>query len=100
MLTPHDVHHGHAEERLAQRAQVLAAAYAAHPERFPHGPPRPGTLPTAVWINKPVVDASVPENDLRECDRSDDREAGRDSSTPEFGAISSIGETTMLAETH
>ena len=28
-------------------------AYAAHPERFVSGPPRPETLPTAVWINPP-----------------------------------------------
>ena len=33
---------------------MLAAAYAAHPERFPHGVPTPGRLPEAVWINKPT----------------------------------------------
>ena len=26
----------------------------AHPERFVQGPPRPETLPTAVWINRPT----------------------------------------------
>jgi hypothetical protein len=35
------------------RAQVLAAAYAAHPERFVHRPPAPKPLPTAVRINPP-----------------------------------------------
>lgn len=35
LLTPFDVHHGQAEQRVAARAAVLAAAYAAHPERFP-----------------------------------------------------------------
>jgi putative transposase len=30
------------------------AAYAAHPERFVHGPPRRETLPTVVWINPPA----------------------------------------------
>jgi hypothetical protein len=29
------------------------AAYAAHPERFVNGPPRPETLPLEVWINPP-----------------------------------------------
>ena len=38
----------------AHRAEVLTAAYAAHPERFVNGPPRPADLPTAVWINPPV----------------------------------------------
>src|SRR5262249_26149039 len=37
LLTPHDVHSGVAERRLAARATVLAAAYAAHPERIPGG---------------------------------------------------------------
>jgi putative transposase len=39
--TPHDVHHGLAADRQAQRAQVLAAAYAARPERFVRQPPTP-----------------------------------------------------------
>src|SRR2546428_10385375 len=45
LLTPTDVHHGLAEQRVAARATVLPAAYAAHPERFlarlPHPPARP-----------------------------------------------------------
>jgi putative transposase len=53
LLTPHDVHFGLAERRLAERAEVLATAYAAHPERFPAGLPKPAALPTAVWINPP-----------------------------------------------
>jgi putative transposase len=53
MLTPHDVHHGLADERTAQRAAVLAAAHRAHPERFVHGPPTPHTPPREVWINPP-----------------------------------------------
>jgi len=58
--TPHDVHHGLAEERRTARAQVLAAAHAAHPERFVHGAPTPPALPTAVWINKPQKDTAQP----------------------------------------
>jgi putative transposase len=53
LLTPHDVHYGLADERIARRADVLAAAYAAHPERFVRGAPSPAALPTAVWINPP-----------------------------------------------
>lgn len=53
LLTPHEVHYGLAEQRVTARARVLAAAYAAHPERFVAGLPRPPALPTEVWINKP-----------------------------------------------
>ena len=52
-LTPADVHHGRAATVLAGRHRTRLAAYAAHPERFVQGPPRPDTLPTAVWINRP-----------------------------------------------
>ena len=52
LLTPADVHHGRAEERVAARTTVLTAAYAAHPERFPAGPPHPPARPVEVWINR------------------------------------------------
>jgi hypothetical protein len=48
---PHDVHFGLAAQRMAERAGVLATAYAAHPERFPAGRPAPTGPPTEVWIN-------------------------------------------------
>ncbi len=53
LLTPHDVHFGLAEQRVAERAAVLTAAYAAHPERFPAGRPTPAPAPPEVWINPP-----------------------------------------------
>ena len=53
LMTPDAVHHGRAEQVHADRARVLAAAYAATPERFVRHPPRPPALPTAAWINKP-----------------------------------------------
>ena len=53
LLTPADVHHGLAEQRVAARATVLTAAYAAHPERFPGGLPHPPARPVEVWINPP-----------------------------------------------
>jgi putative transposase len=54
-LTPAMVHHGIAEGVRDQRTTVLAAAYAAHPERFVRGVPQPAPLPTAVWINPPAT---------------------------------------------
>jgi putative transposase len=53
MTTPEAVHYGHAAQLHQARARVLAAAYAAHPERFVRRPPAPKPLPTAVWINPP-----------------------------------------------
>ena len=53
--TPHDVHHGRAKARTAERNVVLDAAFRAHPERFPHGLPTAKEPPTEVWINKPTA---------------------------------------------
>src|SRR6266852_922236 len=54
LMTPYDMHYGLAQAKWEQRAAVLRAAYAAHPERFPRGIPLPPPLPTAAWINKPT----------------------------------------------
>ena len=51
--TAADVHHGNAPAIQAERAQVLARAYAAHPERFVRKPPAPPRLPATSWINPP-----------------------------------------------
>lgn len=51
--TPADVHYGRAENVRRRRAEVLAAAHAAHPERFVRKPPQPPALPAAAWINPP-----------------------------------------------
>jgi putative transposase len=56
--TPADVHHGHAPAMQAKRAEVLAAAYQVHPERFVHRPPAPPAIPSAAWINPPAADSS------------------------------------------
>jgi len=53
LMTPATVHNGQAEQTHAARRAVLEAAYAATPERFVRRPPRPPTLPTGAWINKP-----------------------------------------------
>jgi len=96
LLTPHDVHHGVAEQRLAARAAVLAAAYAAHPERFPRGVPTPGTLPGAVWINKPAGCGCGEGTERAECPRSDDLERRRGSPPPKSGMSEPASEEEMV----
>ena len=52
-MTPVAVHWGTAPALQAQRAQVLQAAYRAHPQRFKGKLPTPPELPTSVGINMP-----------------------------------------------
>jgi len=59
LMTPAAVHHGHAQALHAERQRILAAAHAAKPERFVRGTPRPPTLPTAAWINKPTTEEAA-----------------------------------------
>ncbi len=59
MLPPVAVHKGYAQQMLAKRSEVLNDAYRATPERFVKGAPKPGTLPEAVWINKPALVVSA-----------------------------------------
>ena len=70
LLTPEQVHLGHAPAVIEHRQKVLAAAYAAPPDRFVGGPPRAAELPVEVWINRalPVtaVDGAEPANGGRE----------------------------------
>jgi putative transposase len=54
LFTPAMVHYGHVDTILEQRRAVLAAAYAAHPERFVRKAPEPLAPPTAAWINPPT----------------------------------------------
>ena len=61
-LTPADVHHGHAEARLAARKHVLGAAFTRHPERFVRGQPLPAQPPSAVWINPPAEPRRSPHD--------------------------------------
>ena len=54
--TPAEVHYGLAAAKATDRADVLNAARAAHPELFstPHAIPKILALPDAAWINKPT----------------------------------------------
>lgn len=51
--TPADIHFGRAPLVQLDRARVLEAAYAAHPERFVRRLPLPPPLPGPAWINRP-----------------------------------------------
>lgn len=53
MLPPAVVHAGEHESLIAKRQTTLQAAFAAHPERFVHGPPKAEQIPAAVYLNKP-----------------------------------------------
>ncbi len=59
LLTPASVHRGEAIEVQQQRQTILAAAFAAHPERFVKGAPLVAGPPQAVWINPPK-EANLP----------------------------------------
>jgi putative transposase len=59
LCTPYEMHHGLAAATIERRADVLDAAFCAHPERFPRGRPKPAALPTEVWINNPAKEIST-----------------------------------------
>jgi len=88
LLTPYDVHYGLADQRVTQRAQVLAGAYAAHPERFVGGLPQPPARPTEVWINPPKPSPKVGDekNDLVESLQCHDLNPGEGMGTPNNSA--------------
>ncbi len=54
LFTPADVYFGRYLELDRARQRTLDAAYAAHPERFVKGPPKSPSVPSEVWINRPV----------------------------------------------
>ena len=90
LLTPNDVHYGLAEKRVAERAAVLREAYAAHPERFTRGMPRPAMPPKEVWINKPQIVTLEPVSgpsikiDAHNRPRTNATDPGIHPSTPEI----------------
>jgi putative transposase len=51
--TAADIHCSRALAVQAARADVLTAAYTAHPERFVRQQPQPPKLPATSWINRP-----------------------------------------------
>jgi putative transposase len=57
LFTPADVFFGRVAVVATARQAALDSAYAAHPERFPHGAPRVALPPAAVHINPLTADA-------------------------------------------
>ena len=53
LLTPNDVHHGRADDKLLLRQNVMLSAYDNNPGRFVLGSPKKKELPKEVWINRP-----------------------------------------------
>jgi putative transposase len=94
LLTPADVHLGRAATRIAARAEVLAGACAAHPDRVVRGLPRPSAAPTAVWINPPKSPpaASGRKTDLVGSSQRHDLDLGEDMGTPE-NSVSAVSIT-------
>ncbi|XXU10953.1 IS3 family transposase [Sorangium sp. So ce854] len=61
LFTPADVFYGRVEDVAARRQVALDTAYAAHPERFPNGPPVVRRPPASVVINPLSVDDAASE---------------------------------------
>ncbi len=62
LYTPGSVHDGTWKYVRDARQIVLDAAYAIHPDRFHHGPPRAPELPSRVWINQPPAKIETQED--------------------------------------
>ena len=65
LFTPAEVFFGRVDQVRAVRQAALDSAYAAHPERFPNGPPRASLPPREVSINpitSSVVNVTVVED--------------------------------------
>lgn len=60
-FTPADVFYGRVEDIAARRKAALDAAYDAHPERFPNGPPVVRRPPASVAINPLSIDEPLGE---------------------------------------
>jgi alkanesulfonate monooxygenase SsuD/methylene tetrahydromethanopterin reductase-like flavin-dependent oxidoreductase (luciferase family) len=101
------VHVGLAEQRVAERAAVLATAYAAHPERFPASRPKPAASPTEVRINPPkpraleevaLTHAMVSEWDLRETNNRALRRGLREGGPPRPPRVWRVARSILVTE--
>jgi transposase InsO family protein len=54
-MTPNTVHFGQASTVYQTRAKTLETAFIANPKRFKGKCPLPTRLPSAVWINPPII---------------------------------------------
>jgi putative transposase len=60
LFTPADVFYGRVDDIIATRQRALDEAFAAHPERFPNGPPVARRPPPLVQINPPLPRGEEP----------------------------------------
>ncbi len=65
MLTPDEVHHGRARQRIEPRRRTLGRAWGRHPERFVRGKPKPQALPETVGIHPPKAIPTVGDAQYR-----------------------------------
>ena len=72
LMTPHAVHHGQAALVTKGRQVALDLAYQRYPERFINKAPKALVLPAAVWINPPIPDQTLDDDDLTVSVRSGD----------------------------
>jgi putative transposase len=68
LMTPSTVHHGRAAACNSRRQAVLCSTYAAHPERFVKGQPKPLPLPQEAWINKPQSSDPAANSLAQDCE--------------------------------
>lgn len=59
--------YGRGEQVLRNRYNVMLEAHAAHPERFPNGPPKLLLPPTATYINPPRQPDATPQLEATAC---------------------------------
>jgi putative transposase len=97
LFTPSDVFHGRVELVATERQRALDAAYAAHPERFPHGAPRVPRPPTAVHIN-PLNAGVVPvANHLRGLEQTEGAERADAGAAPAPARMAPLRDATIPA---
>jgi putative transposase len=60
LFTPADVYYGRVAAVTTERQAALDSAYAAHPERFPNGPPRVNQPRASVAINPLAIVDTLP----------------------------------------
>jgi putative transposase len=86
LFTPADVFFGRVEQVRIVRQAALDTAYAAHPERFPHGAPRVRLPPTEVSIN-PITSSAVAVDGSTDQDASTHQDGPQPEAQPEFASV-------------
>ena len=96
LFTPAEVFYGRVEEVATRRQTALDDAFAAHPERFPNGPPVARRPPEAVHINPLPIEADPSNVTAAGAEQKNTRHAAakaprHDAPNPETVNLSPIG---------